>query len=446
MSNAPVRTPPYDREAEWAVVASIAMDGDVLDDVLSVICEDDFFDSHARACFIECVKFRTAGKRFDALLLLNKVRKSNPSIGKDDLKLDELKNSLQSVPSSSHAEHYARIVLDCSIRRSIINGHTTTINDMYDQSVEAIDAVNRSGALITKMQEHGSRTKASSLSTIMQDVLVQLAERREKKQSIGLPTGFVDIDEITAGLPSELVILAARPSVGKTSLALQIAYNIARADKPTLVFSLEMTQLELAERLLSWRSGVSLHEMRGQSIKPDSTRSIIESANELSQVNLTIVDDTRITIADIRSQAARAKRSSGLSLIVIDYLELISPMRREINREREVAEISSGLKNLQKELGVSVLCLAQLNRKVEEGAERDPKLSDLRSSGTIEADAHQVWFLARKIEAKSPGEDRIAKLIVAKNRNGRTGSTKLGFMPETSSFNLLAKSSQGEFL
>jgi len=428
------RIPPTDVEAEWAVVASLCLNGETLEEITSLIGEDDFFDHHAKLCFAEAVDFRRKGKRFDAALLWNKVKKRFPA---EDIEVDYLKEKLNSVPSGQHAEYYAGVVLDCSIRRALIQRCNEVMRSAYDHATDPVDVSNKLIHDVSKLQLRVSRTAAHSMADIMQEVLTRQADRLENRGSIGIPSGFEDIDQLTSGLPNELIVLAARPSVGKTALAIQIAVNVAKQDKEVLFASLEMTTMEIADRILSWKSNVSLHNMRNGFLTGEQRRAIVERVNEFSQLPLNIVDASQVSVTEIMAHALRAKRRGNLGLIVIDYLELIQPTRREQIREREVAEICAGLKRLQKDTSVPVVCLAQLNRDVEKGADRDPKLSDLRSSGSIEQDAHQVWFLARKILEANPGDNRVAKLIVAKNRNGQTGSTRLKFTPETSSFSAM---------
>jgi len=437
--------PPSDVDAEWSVVACLAMDGSIVDEITAILNEDDFFDVVARCCYRAVVELRRAGKKFDAALLLHRVRRNDKSITDGLIDLEQLKENLRCVPTASNYEYYTNTVLDCSIRRAAINSAVQCVRDCKNGSLDPIETINRVGTSLVKMQQRVSRSKSQTMGDILRDVLAVQAERLEKKTKAGIPTGFDDIDEVTCGIPNELIVLAARPSVGKTALGIQIAVNVAKQGKQVLFASLEMTSLELAERILAFESNVPLHAMRNGVLTSEQRHSIVMQSNALDTLPLDIVDSSQLNTNEIMAHALRMKRKGNLGLIAIDYLELIQVVRREQVREREVAAICAGLKMMQKECGVPVICLAQLNRDVEKGADRDPKLSDLRSSGSIEADAHQVWFLQRQVLARSPGEDRVAKLIVAKNRNGKTGSIRLSFTPDTSSFATIGDSQSRAF-
>lgn len=426
--------PPHDLEAEWSVVACLAMDGSIVDEITAMLNEDDFYDIVTRSCYRAVVELRRAGKKFDAALLLHRVRKNDKSITDSAIDVNQLKENLQCVPTASNYEYYVQTVLDCSIRRALIVASVQAVRESKNGSIDPMVSINHLSTSINKMQQRVTRSTSQSMGNILQEAMALQSERLASKGKAGIPSGFADIDDITCGVPNELIVLAARPSVGKSSLGIQIAVNVAAQGKRVLFASLEMTSLELADRILSWRSNLSLHAMRNGYINQDQRRALIEQCNALTDLPLDIVDSSQLNVNEIMAHALRLKRKGDIGLIAIDYLELIQATRREQIREREVADICAGLKRMQKECGCPVLCLAQLNREIEKGAERDPKLSDLRSSGSIEQDAHQVWFLARKIVAQNPGDDRVAKFIVAKNRNGRTGSIRLAFTPDTSSF------------
>lgn len=437
--------PPTDVDAEWSVISCLAMDGSLVDEIAGTLSEDDFYDFVARMCYIEAVELRRKGKKLDAAILLHRFRRNNPNWDDKQLSLETLREQLQCVPSSHNYAYYMNQVLDASMRRRMMLSAQDTCRRCMDVGVDPKETMNWLNAEIVKLSNRITRTAAHSMADIMQEALERQAERQAGVTKAGIPSGFRDLDEITCGLPPELIVLAARPSVGKTALAMQVAVNVADQGSSVLFVSLEMSKLELGERIMSWRASVPSHAMRNGYMTPEHRRAIVEQVNRDAELPLSIIDDSQIDINEITAHAMKLKRVGRLGLVVIDYLELIRPVRRDPVREREVAEICAGLKRLQKDAGVPVICLAQLNRKVEEGADRDPRLSDLRASGAIEQDAHQVWFLARKVTPDNPGEDRVARLMVAKNRNGRVGSIRLAFTPETSSFSPMAIEKQKEF-
>lgn len=427
----------HDQEAEWGVISSLMIDPTLVDEARNVLSADDFFDQIAGVMFNEICWFRANGKRFNKTTLLHRVKTNHPGIYSATTRasIDEF---LESVPTASQYQYFESIVLNRSIQRTIQFTAWEAIRNVRDSN--PVEQVNQIVSRLMSTTGRAHRDKPVSMATILQDALEAQTKRLERRGLVGVSTGFTDIDEFTSGLPPELIVLAARPSVGKTSLAMQIAVNVSM-QSPVLFVSLEMTTIELADRILSWRAKAPLYAMRSGTLTQEHRRSIVEVSNNLNSSQLQIVDTSRMSANAIMAQAMKMKRHAGLGLIVIDYLELIEANRRESSRERELAEICGSLKMLQKEAGCPVICLAQLNRRVEEGADRDPKLSDLRGSGSIEQDAHQVWFLTRRIVAQQPGDDRIAKMLIAKNRNGRTGSLRLGFSPDHSSFFQLA---QGE--
>jgi replicative DNA helicase len=350
-----------------------------------------------------------------------------------------------SVTTAAHAEHYARIVRDKAVLRSLIRAGTDIVRDAYEPAVEAREMLARAEEQVFRILDTKGDTQVKSVRDVLHESLARIDARMQHRHAYGgLETGFIDYDDMTGGLhDSELVILAARPSMGKTALALNIVEHIAIDERgpsrPVLLVSLEMSSLELGDRVLCSRARVNSHRLRNGTISGEESRKLVQTAADVSRAPLFIDDSPSRNMTEIAATARRLKRQEDLALVVIDYLQLVEPDNPRDPRQEQVARISRRLKGLARELSIPVLCLAQLNRQVEASRESRPQLSHLRESGAIEQDADVVMFIHREEVYQASDEDRErvkgqADLLVRKQRNGPTGDVKLTWLHEFTRF------------
>lgn len=438
------RVPPHDLEAEKAVLGSLLLDPLVCDDVAMVVRATDFYSQPNQLIFAHLMDLHNAGRRVDHMLLMDALKKANeyePIGGKD-----YLTEVIQSVPSAANAKYYAQIVRDKATLRTLIHAGTEIIRDAYDQSFEARELLSQAESKVFAILEQKALGELKPIQDVLHEAFDRINARLNRGGGLsGIETGFTELDQLTGGFhESELIILAARPSMGKTALALNIAEHAAvRQKHPVLVVSLEMSRLELGERLLCSHGRINGHKLRNGVIMPVDHKKLIDASATISQAPLFIDDSPTRTMTEIAATARRLKRSSGLKLVVIDYLQLIEPDNPKDQRQEQVAKIARRLKGLARELSVPVLCLAQLNRQAEASREMRPKLSHLRESGAIEQDADVVMFVHREEYYETDEEKRArvagqAEVIVAKQRNGPVGDKKLAFLKDYARFENLA--------
>jgi replicative DNA helicase len=444
-------TPPHDLTAERSVLGSILLLPDVCDDVALVLRADDFYDDAHRILFQQMLDMHDAGRKIDLTLLIDNLRKSGDfeRIG-GAAYLAEIGRA---VANAAHAKYYAKIVQDKAIFRNLINASTENLREAYEQTCESIEAVNRAEQRIFSVQDTRTTSEVPSLYEVLHDALERIDSRMKGEQDTrGVESGFSGFDELTGGLHnSELLILAARPSMGKTALALNMAANVALHQRvPTLFVSLEMSRDELADRLLCSEARVNSHRVRAGQISNEHRRRLVDKANEISDAPLYVEDSPSRSVSQVAAAARRIRRRENrLGLIVIDYLQLIDPDNARDPRQEQVARIARRLKGMARELDVPVLCLAQLNRQVEEAKGNRPRLSHLRESGAIEQDADVVMFVHRE-EYFRGADDRDevagqAELIVAKQRNGPIGNVPLVWKKEYTRFENQAAKRHEEF-
>ncbi len=445
------RQPPRNLEAEKGVLGSILLLPDVCDDVALVLRADDFYDDANRKLYEHLSAMHEAGQRIDVTLLVDRLRR------KGDLELiggmAYLAEVAGSVPNAAHAVYYSHIVRDKSTLRQLILTSTEILRDSYDESFEPREMLSRAEEKVFSILEKRGAGEVSSIADVLHESMVRIDARMKGEHTIGgVDTGFTDFDSLTGGLhDSELIILAARPSMGKTALAMNIAEFAAISNNVTTLFvSLEMSALELGDRLLCSAARVNGHRLRNGTISNDDRRKLVEKANEISQAPLFVDDKPSRTMTEIAATARRLKRKNKLGLVVIDYLQLIEPDNPKDPRQEQVAKIARRLKGLARELESPVLCLAQLNRQAEVAKENRPRLSHLRESGAIEQDADVVMFVHREEYYQTNEEDRArvsgqAEIIVAKQRNGPIGDVKLHWHHEFTRFENAAHKPYDEF-
>ena len=442
---------PQSIEAERAILCSLLLLPEVCDEVALVVKPDDFFDDSNRRLFKHLLTMHEEGLAIDAMLLIQRLRDSGEyeAVGGSSY----LAEISEAVATAAHAEHYAKIVHEKATLRSLIQASTDILRESYDPAVEPRQMLSRAEEKVFGILESTGQGQLSSITDVLHQSLERIDARMKHDHAFGgVETGFNDYDDMTGGLHgSELLILAARPSMGKTALAMNIVEHVAIDNKhPTLFVSLEMSSLELGDRLLCSRAKVNGHRLRNGQITADESRKLVQTAAEISNSPLYIDDSPSRTMTEIAAAARRLKRRDGLALIAIDYLQLIDPDNSSDPRQEQVAKIARRLKGLARELEVPVLCLAQLNRQVEASKDNKPQLSNLRESGAIEQDADVVMFVHRDEYYQTTEEDRDrvrgeADLLIRKQRNGPVGDIKLTWLHDFTRFTNRAPQQYDEF-
>jgi replicative DNA helicase len=438
------RLPPQNLDAEQSVLGAMMLSGEAVADVVELLDADDFYRSAHGRIYAALRSLFARGEPVDVISVADALKREG--------RLDDvggplyLRDLVDQTPTPAGAAHYARIVADAALRRRLI-GAAADIMDLAFVAGDDADVIaDHAEQRIYDVARREDADEVAVLRDLVDQAMADLESIQTRESAYtGLPTGYRDIDDLTSGLqPGNLVIVAARPGVGKSSLAMNVARNVAVSGAPVAVFSLEMSRTEIGMRLLCAEAHVPWDRIRNKRVGPDDWTRVVSAAEVLHDAPLHIVDAGNVNIVDIRAKARRMRSSrQGLSLIIVDYLQLMtSPMaRRPDNRQQEVAEISRSLKLLAKELHIPVMALSQLNRNPEARADKRPQLSDLRESGAIEQDSDVVMFIHR--DDADPEKKRDAELIVAKHRNGPTGSIRLNFEPSLTQFRNAARTMEG---
>ncbi len=423
------RIPPHNIEAEQAVLGAVLLDNEALYRVMEIIRSDDFYRPAHRLIYESLLELLDKNEPIDLLTLTNHLN------GRGELEniggRAALAMLVEGVPTAASVGPYATIVREKSVLRQLINVANDIVEQGYRETGHIDDFVDQAEKRIFDIAQNKVRQPFYKISDVVRDTYAKIEEQFERKEAVtGLPTGFVDLDRMTAGLqPSDLIIVAGRPSMGKTALALNIAINACRARKvPVAVFSLEMSKEQLVQRLLCVDARVDASKLRTGFLSRDDWARITDAAGNLSETPLFIDDTPAITSLAIRAKARRLHREHGLGLVVVDYLQLMRGAGRVESREREISEISMSLKALAKELNIPVIALSQLNRMVENRRPPIPQLADLRESGAIEQDADVIAFIYREeVYDKETLNKGVAEIILGKQRNGPTGTVRLQF-------------------
>ena len=426
------RVPPQNIEAEESVLGSMMIESDAVLTAAEILIPEDFYKENHRIVYRRMMEMSEAQEAIDMVTLSDKLRATQEleKVGG----MAELARLANFVPTAANVEYYAKIVAEKAVMRRLIGAATEIAASAYRGSEELDQLLDRAEQEIFQVAQRRTRQGYVPLK----DVLVETLERLERMAShggetLGLTSGLGDLDRITTGFqPSDLIIIAARPSVGKTSLALNIARNASlRADVPVLVFSLEMAKEQVAQRLLCSEAAIPSQKLRNGFLDEDEWRRLSSALGRLGEARIYIDDTPSISVMELRTKCRRLKAEHGLGLAVVDYMQLMRPSHRAENRQQEISEISRSLKGLARELCVPVIALSQLSRAVEQRQKQIPQLSDLRESGAIEQDADVVVFLYADPEMD---QQNTIELIVAKQRNGPTGSLKLFFSREICRF------------
>jgi replicative DNA helicase len=434
------RLPPHDPDAEASLLGSMLIDPQVIGEVCMVLDKPDaFFSRQNQIVFQAMLELFEMNTGIDAVTLLDQIAKNGVM---EQVTPEYIQSLIDTVPSAANASYYARIVRDKALLRQLISVCTSTLTDCYQASDEAKLILDRGEKRIFDLAQQKISGNAAALSDVLQETF-EMLDRHTGEHLTGIASGYIELDNLTCGFQrGEMIIIAARPSVGKTALAMNIVEHVGvDLQKPVLVFSLEMSKQQLAQRMLCARSGVDSHKLRSGTLSQDDRTKLTMAVGELSEGKIFIDDTPGLTALDLRSKARRLKQQQGIEMVVIDYLQLMEAPREE-SRQQEISSISRSIKALARELDVPVICLSQLNRESEKD-KRLPRTSDLRESGSIEQDADVVMLLHRESVLHRGDEDwamenpdklNEAKLIIAKQRNGPCDTVTLTFLSESTRF------------
>ncbi|HEX3034196.1 MAG TPA: replicative DNA helicase [Thermodesulfobacteriota bacterium] len=429
---------PQNLEAEQAVLGAVLIEGNAINQVLEIVARDDFYKDSHRKIFDAMIELDRVGKPIDILTLFDYL-KSRGQLLEEVGGSGYLTYLTEVVPSTVNVEYYARLVKEKAILRKLVITATDIAKGGFQDGVDVDDFLSRAEQSIFNIGEHKVKPSFYETRELAAKALEIIETLHEKKELItGVPTGFEKLDHMTSGLqPSDLIIVAARPGLGKTSFCLNIATHASlEHGAPVGIFSLEMSKEQLMLRMLSSEAKVNYSHIRSGFIRNEDLEKLVKAADKYRRAKLYIDDTPAIGILELRAKTRRCKREKGLELIIVDYLQLMRGTGgRTETREREIAEISASLKALAKELEMPVIAVSQLSRQTEARADRRPQLSDLRESGALEQDADVVIFIHRADAYRTKPEDKekkdgIAEIIVGKQRNGPTGTVKLAFLSE----------------
>ena len=428
------RTPPHSLEAEESLIGAVLLSEDAVTEVMDKIHPEDFYVPAHQAIYESMRELFDTSQAIDAVTVSESLRRKGEleKIGG----IQYLTRLVDIVPSTSNVVYYAGIVEDHAKRRELIRAGSSVTEYAFNIDDEIASVLDRAEQAVLGVAEKRSSQTLLEIGPMFSDVLGHI-ERLEQQGSemTGLATGFVDLDKKLAGLQNaNLVVIAGRPAMGKSSLAMNIATNAAAAGEPVALFSLEMSKEEIVQRILSSVGKVDSMKLRSGQLGPLWQR-VVDAAGRMYQAPIYVDDSPIVTITDIRAKCRRLKRKRGLSLVVVDYIQLMEASGHE-NRQQEISQISRNLKNLARELEVPIVAMSQLNRSLESREDKRPRLADLRESGSIEQDADVVMFIYRHEYYHPEDQEKkgIAEVIVAKHRAGSTGPVEMTFQPEFTRF------------
>ncbi len=442
------RVPPHSVEAEMAVLGSILLDNSTIPKVLEVLSKESFYVERNRLIFDVIVSMFEKGIQIDVITLVNELQKRE-SLG-TVVDVEYIMGLTEQVPTAENIDNYCRIVQEKYLKRALLTAAGKIYVECYDESVDALEEVDNAERLVFQIAEKRFSRNYLNIKKLTHDAIDNITHLIEfgTKGITGVPTGFIELDRLLGGLQSsDLVVIAARPSVGKTALALSLARNIAvDYGIPVGFFSLEMSAQQLTMRLISSQTGISNHKIRTGGLSQKDLEVILKKITPLSNAPLYIDDSPNISLLELRAKCRRLKTEHKVRAIFVDYLQLIDSPKAD-SREREISIISRTLKQIAKELDIPIVALSQLNRSVESRADKKPQLSDLRESGSIEQDADVVVFIYRpevynltKWPDKSTEPiEGVAEIIIGKQRNGPTGAFKVVYLKD------LLRFDNGEF-
>jgi replicative DNA helicase len=426
------KVPPQNIDAEKSLLGAILIDEEVLIDVAEIVKAIDFYDKRHATIYAAIIRLFEKHSPVDLLTLTDELKKKKELDGVGGSSyLSELTNY---VPTAAHAKSYAEIVAQAAVRRRLIKASSDISELAFNEDLTVPQLLGQSEAELFGVSDASLKNDLTSLESILDESFERLDDLfKNKGQLRGIRTGYRDLDNMTAGLQrSNLIILAARPAMGKTTLVTNLAYNVATIEKkPVLFFSLEMSKEQLVDRMLADAAGVDSWNIQTGNLTEEDFSKLSEAMGEMAEAPIYIDDTPGITPLELRTKARRLAHEGELGLIIIDYLQLLEPATKTGNRVQEVSEISRSLKLIARELNVPVIALSQLSRQVENRDDKRPQLADLRESGSIEQDADIVMFIYREAYYNPETErENITDLILAKHRHGATGVVELYFHPE----------------
>ena len=432
MGHEEIRIPPQNVEAEKSVLGSMLIDEDAIGSAIEILDEIWFYDDANRRIYKAVVDLYQSRKNVDLVTLSNQL--------KSDGILDQvggatyLSGIIDLVPTSANVEHYAQIVKEKGVLRRLIKNATSIISSSYESKGNVEEAVDNAERLIFEVADLKQSQKSMHIKDLIKEGIENLDRLYQRKEHIiGIATGFTKFDNMTSGLQnSDLIIVAGRPSMGKSALAVSIAERVGiEQKKGVAIFSLEMSKEQLVQRMLCSQARVDAHKVRSGYLSPSDWPKLTAAAGKLSEANIFIDDTPAISALELRAKARRLKANNNIDLIILDYLQLMRGSTKADSRQQEISEISRSIKALARELKIPIIALSQLSRAVESRQDHRPQLSDLRESGAIEQDADVVILLMRE-EYYAPTEENMgmADLIIAKQRNGPVGTIRLAFIKE----------------
>jgi len=430
------KVPPQNLEAERAVLGAILMDNETVYTVMEILEPPAFYQPSHRLIFSTMLDLSERGEPIDIVTLVDRLRSAG-SLDKAGGP-DYIPTLADEVPTSAGVANYAKIVKEKAVLRNLIETSTEIVQDCFDAPGDVDQLLDEAERRIFAISEVRIRSGFLSMKEIVKSSFKTIESLYEKKEHVtGVPTGFADIDELTSGFqPSDLIIIAGRPSMGKTAFCLNIAQYASMNKKMTVaVFSLEMAKEQLVMRMLCSEARIDAHRLRSGFLGQTDWPKLSTAAGRLADASIYIDDTPALSSMEMRAKTRRLKADKGLDLVIVDYLQLMSGRSRSDNREQEISEISRSLKALAKELGVPVVALSQLNRGVESRMDKRPILADLRESGAIEQDADVIIFIYRdEIYNKESMEKGTAEIIIGKQRNGPVGTRKLTWLDKYTRF------------
>src|ERR1041385_1698988 len=448
------RIPPQAVDIEKAVLGAMLIEREATPKVLELLDSSSFYNPTHQKIFLSMISLFEKGEPIDAVTVVEELRRRGQLNSVDDPAY--ITQLTLNVTSSANVEYYARIVLEKSLMRSLIAASSEVVTRAYSETEDALDLLDEAEAKIFQISEWRLKKTSTPIKKALHETFEILQELHGKHSGItGVPTGFTDLDNLTGGFQnSDLVIIAGRPSQGKTAFALSVARNAALHKEKraaVAIFSIEMSEQQLVTRMLSAEAKVNAHQLRTGRLPEDEWKNLSRVVGRLAEAKIFIDDTPALGILELRAKARRLKAEHGIGMVIVDYLQLMHGPKNAESREREISHISRSLKALAKEINVPVLALSQLNRAVEARSDKRPVLADLRESGAIEQDADVVCFVHRPetyniTEVKDDSgmtmpTEGIAEIIIGKQRNGPTGILRLAFVKEYAGFERLAMQS-----
>ena len=430
------KTPPHSKAAEQSVIGSMILDPETVVTASEILEADDFYDKRYGLIFSAITALEKEGKAIDIITIENKIKEMEQPLGAIDI--DILKELVIAVPTSVNVVHYAEIVYKNALLRRLIKVTEEISLSCYAGESTLDDILQNTEKKVFDLIQKRHVSDTTDIKKVIFSVVESIAAAAKSGGTVtGIPTGFYDLDYKMAGLQnSDLILIAARPSMGKTAFALNIAeYVTVKKNVTTAIFSLEMSKEQLAKRILAMNSRVDSQKLRTGDLSDEEWMDIIDSAKAIGETNLIIDDTPGISVGELRSKCRKLKLEKNLGLVMIDYIQLMTGGKKIESRQQEISEISRSLKALAREINAPIIALSQLSRKVESRDDKRPMLSDLRESGAIEQDADVVMFIYRdeyyNKDTETPG---VTEIIIGKQRNGPIGTVRLGWKSELTKF------------